>query len=46
MPGRKGIDCDRITDRCQMSFAELEILKFATLDNVIIDDNASFESSS
>jgi hypothetical protein len=27
-----------ITDRCQMSFAELEILKFATLDSVMTDE--------
>ena len=27
-----------VTDRCQMSFAELEILKFATLDSVAADE--------
>jgi hypothetical protein len=28
-----------VTDRCEMSFAELEILTFATLESVIIDEN-------
>lgn len=30
-----------VTDRCEMSFAELEILTFATLESVIIDENAA-----
>jgi hypothetical protein len=29
-----------VTDRCEMSFAEFEILKFATLADVLIDPNA------
>ena len=29
-----------VTDRCQMSFAELEIIQFATLENVMIEENA------
>jgi len=34
-----------ITDRCQMTIAELEILKFATFDSVMIGENAVLESS-
>jgi hypothetical protein len=34
-----------VTDRCEMSFAELEILTFATLESVIIDENAAVGQS-
>jgi hypothetical protein len=34
-----------ITDRCEMTLAELEILKVATLESVMIDENASLGHS-
>jgi Trypsin-like peptidase domain len=34
-----------VTDRCEMSFAELEILTFATLESVIMDENAAVGQS-
>jgi len=29
-----------VTDRCEMSLAELEILQFATLENVMIGEDS------
>ena len=34
-----------ITDRCEMTLAELEIIKVATLESVMIDENASLGHS-